>query len=416
MFNRFYNLKITSKLLVGFAPIIVFLLGISVYAITTLIGISADETNNFNRQTMPIAYLCEMLGDLREARIALRNGIIFSTRGKHQEADENFDKVSVFYSKARQMGSLYEAQIISDSGKAAYRDFYDKMTAFEQFNDITAETAKNGNIDEAITRMTTTGISLGKELDLAREKLQKNKISVAQSMVEMHKDHNATTILFMIIMACLSVIISFISIRLIVRGVKTPLQTLALATGNLAKGDFSSRADIHTHEEFGDLADKFNAMGSQLETMVKEIEQKTEESQRLANNSSAMLERMKSVADRVSGVTEQTASSATQISATTAEMSSTVEDQSHQISGIASAMEEMTSTIADTTSQVTRAMQMSVEATNQASHGGKTVETMADSVNRIAEVVLRSADSVDELGRNSEQIGVIIQTIEPILS
>ncbi len=414
MFQRFYNLKITTKLWVGFLPVMFFLIGVIIYSISTLKSIGKDETDNYDRQSVPLAYLGDMMNRLMNARISLRTGVMYLSIGDNLEAEMSFKNIDVYYAEAKEFGRLYEQQLFTEKGRSAYRDFYEKLTALEKYNESTAEIARNGNISEARKRMTTTGVELGNSLDSAWSKAQAIKLEASKSVVQEHAEHTLLSLYILSAVLLLSLILCIVLVRMIVRGVRTPLQTIAAATGSLANGNFAARADIHTKEEFGDLADKFNAMGEQLETMVKEIEQKTDESQRMANNSANMLERMKSVAERVSSVTEQTASSATQISATTAEMSSTVEDQSVQVNGIASAMEEMTSTIADTTSQVTRAMQMSVEATDQATHGGKTVDAMADSVSRIAEVVLRSADSVDELGRNSEQIGVIIQTIEQI--
>jgi methyl-accepting chemotaxis protein len=96
------------------------------------------------------------------------------------------------------------------------------------------------------------------------------------------------------------------------------------------------------------------------------------------------------------------------------QMSRTVEDQSVQVNGIAAAMEEMTATIGDTTQQINKATIMSNEATHQAIQGGHVVENTIISINRIADVVIQSVGSVEQLGKNSEQIGTIIETIEQI--
>ncbi len=410
----FNNLRVAVKLWLGFVPVMMILLIVSTFSLVMLKNISQDEKDNYEHQTLPLSYLGNIGSSMKEARIALRNGIIFASNNQQKEAARYFENVTKAYTEAKKYGALYESKIFADSAKIAYRIFYDRLTEFEKFNNVTAETASKGNISEAITRITTNGLTLGKKVDEELAKLYEIKLTAAQKIIDVHATDNNFAMYLLIGLSVAAIAICLLMVVMIVRGIQNPIKVLEFATDGFANGNFASRAEIQTKEEFGKLAEKFNAMGNQLQANVKEIEQQTAQSQFLAESSKMILLRMKNVADRVSSVTEQTASSATQISATTAEMSSTVEDQSHQVNGIAAAVEEMITTMSDTTSQVSRAMQMSVEATNQATHGGETVERMTESVNRIAEVVLRSADSVDELGKNSEQIGVIIQTIEQI--
>ncbi|NUN70992.1 MAG: methyl-accepting chemotaxis protein, partial [Bacteroidetes bacterium] len=116
----------------------------------------------------------------------------------------------------------------------------------------------------------------------------------------------------------------------------------------------------------------------------------------------------------VSQAVEATASASTQISSSTEEMAAGSQEQSSQSGEVASAVEEMTKTIAENSRNAHHAVETAREARRAAEQGGKVVEGTVDGMKRIAEVVLRSAATVNELGRSSEQIGEIIAVIDDI--
>jgi methyl-accepting chemotaxis protein len=108
------------------------------------------------------------------------------------------------------------------------------------------------------------------------------------------------------------------------------------------------------------------------------------------------------------------ASASTQISSSTEEMASGAGEQSSQTNEVATAIEQMTKTIIETTRNASAAAENARKAGDIADEGGKVVKETVNGMNKIAEVVARSADTVKKLGRNSDQIGEIIQVIEDI--
>lgn len=201
--------------------------------------------------------------------------------------------------------------------------------------------------------------------------------------------------------------------KVIIKSITLNINEIRNGMTTFMEGKYDTRIDIHTQDELGNIAHQFNQVASKMEEIIREINEKMAEISQLTNTKE-LLEHISIIASQVNEATEQVASSATQISATTMQMSRTVEDQSVQVNGIAAAMEEMTATISDTTQQISKATTMSNEATHQALQGGRVVENTIVSINRIADVVIQSAGSVEQLGKNSEQIGTIIETIEQI--
>lgn len=414
MFASFSNYKISKKLNIGFSFLFIVVIGIAFYAIMALQkGIGTGETVS-NDIAPPLIMLKDMTKHYKDARISLRDGIFLLQIQRASEAEKMFEASGKSLDETKSVGAQYEKTLINEEAKQRYKVFEKHVDELRETAGKIAAAAKSGNQTEAVNMLVNQCFNVGKSIDADLAELSRLKASVVTELGDKLRGDAVFGTTVVVIITIASLIIGIILARVIVRMITASISILGQATTSLASGNFSARASIQTKEEFGDLANQFNLMGEKLQTMVSEIERKNQESAKQAEKTAQLLQHLQSVAMRVSEATENVASSASQISATTVEMSRTVEDQSIQVNGIAAAMEQMTSTISDTTGQISRATEMSNDASHQAVHGGTVVSSTISSIERIASVVLRSADSVEQLGKNSEQIGAIIETIEQI--
>lgn len=414
MASSFSDFKISTKLNIGFGLLLVLILTVAVYGIIVIRKNSETGTTVQNNIVAPIGLLMEITGNYRDARVFLREGMLMTQNGKANDAEGRFTKAVERATSGIVLAKKYKESISNEEDKQMVQGLIEGLRAMKGLTEVIIAETKAGDFSLAYQTLTVNGAKTGKVVNTQFDKVRERILKESDGTINNMNVMGQTTLYIMTTLLVVSLFVGLFISRKIIVGIRTPLSILTSATNSLASGDFSSRADIHTKEEFGELADQFNTMGEKLQTMVKEIELKNAESARHAEQTEHLLHHLQSVADRVSEATENVASSAAQISATTVEMSKTVEDQSIQVNGIAAAMEEMTSTISDTTNQISRATEMSNEASHQAQQGGNVVNSTISSIDRIAEVVLRSADSVEQLGKNSEQIGAIIETIEQI--
>ena len=116
----------------------------------------------------------------------------------------------------------------------------------------------------------------------------------------------------------------------------------------------------------------------------------------------------------VSQAVTAAASAANQISSSTEQMAAGANEQSSQASEVASAVEQMTKTIFETTRNTTTAAEASKNAGKVAVDGGKVVEETINGMVRISDVVKQSSETVQKLGKSSNEIGEIIQVIDDI--
>jgi methyl-accepting chemotaxis protein len=116
----------------------------------------------------------------------------------------------------------------------------------------------------------------------------------------------------------------------------------------------------------------------------------------------------------VANIVEATTSSSHEISSSIEQMAAGAQEQSSQTTEVAGAVEEMTKTILETSKNSTVAAETAKSAGVSAKEGGDVVAQTIEGMNRIADVVTKSAETVHALGKSSDQIGEIIQVIDDI--
>ncbi len=144
------------------------------------------------------------------------------------------------------------------------------------------------------------------------------------------------------------------------------------------------------------------------------IENKDDLIGKLFTGFNQVVDNIRNIIIKVTEAVQATASAANQISSSTEEMAAGAQEQSSQATEVAGAVEQMTKTIYETTKNTVQATEASKNAGVIAKDGGRVVEETIVGMNRIAEVVRKSAGTVQELGKSSDQIGEIVQVIDDI--
>lgn len=83
---------------------------------------------------------------------------------------------------------------------------------------------------------------------------------------------NDSIVLCAILIGALVLVVSVVSL-LIVTGIQKPLRVLYHATEKVAKGDFTARAQVNTHDEFAVLSQGFNIMAENIESLIDKVKE-----------------------------------------------------------------------------------------------------------------------------------------------
>lgn len=158
------------------------------------------------------------------------------------------------------------------------------------------------------------------------------------------------------------------------------------AVHRFASGDLTVRFHVEKEDDIGKIFLAFNnAIDNMRRTIIKVVEN-----------------------------VEATASASAQISANTETMSVATREQSARIMAAASAIKYIAEQMSGTAEQASEFASNAKQTAEETQASGKIVAQTIAGMNKIDEVVQRSAATVEELGRSSNQIGEIIQVIDEI--
>jgi methyl-accepting chemotaxis protein len=198
------------------------------------------------------------------------------------------------------------------------------------------------------------------------------------------------------------------------------------------EGKLSDRADIARHN--GDYRKIIEGINSTLDALIAPITEGVQTLEKMATGDltvriassykgdhALIKDSINSVCDSLSKAIEDvneavsaTASASNQISSSAEEMAAGAQEQTQQANEVAGAVEQMTKTILDNTKNASFAAETAKESGQKAMEGGQIVTETIDGMNRISGVVKKSADTVQTLGKSSDQIGEIVQVINDI--
>lgn len=260
-----------------------------------------------------------------------------------------------------------------------------------------------------------------------------------------------------------SILLSVGAARRINTSIAHPIHTLTEVSQKVSAGDLQVTVPIESNDEIGSLADSLRAMLTYLrdanvhlqnekstiqdrvETAVKEVEeqrvyltesvntmliqmqefatgnldihlkvQKDDEIGKLFEGFNESVANIRQIMDSIRQAVQETANASSKISSSSEEMAAGAVEQNAQTNEVAGAVEEMTKTIIETSNSNTMAAEMAKMAGDKAKEGGRVVAETIAGMNKIADVVRKSANTVFALGQNSEKIGEIVQVIDEI--
>jgi methyl-accepting chemotaxis protein len=206
------------------------------------------------------------------------------------------------------------------------------------------------------------------------------------------------------------------------------LREMAGAANRLAQGDLT--ADVTPRSGKDALGNAFTQMIADLRNLVGQVAGS-------ATNVSAASEQLTASADQSAQAANQVASTIQQVASGTAQQTESVTDATtiveqvtRAIDGVARGAQEQAAAVgssADTTASISTAVQQvahnaqagamgAATAAEAARNGAKTVEQTIEGMQNIKQKVALSAQKVREMGRRSEQIGDIVETIDDIAS
>ncbi|CAN7630593.1 methyl-accepting chemotaxis protein [Aquipseudomonas alcaligenes] len=172
----------------------------------------------------------------------------------------------------------------------------------------------------------------------------------------------------------------------LMRAVLRPLEKTVAAARAIAQGNLRNIISVDSQDEAGQLQQALADMQNNLRQMITAIRHESEELHGTAH----------SLSDTSRGIVYGAS------------------EQADSATSMAAAMEEMMANIAQIADHARNAQGISAHSEGLASNGGQVILGVVDGMNRIADAVNSSSNTITALGRSSEEIHSIIQVIKSI--
>lgn len=166
---------------------------------------------------------------------------------------------------------------------------------------------------------------------------------------------------------------------LIAAGISAPITNLADTAVKVAKGDLTQEIDIRRQDEIGTLGKAFNAMIRDLRELVREI----------------------------TSASSEVTTSSQELSASTEEIGASIEE-------VASSSNQFTGSIQQLASNAERMSVTSNDVLKLSEKGGHAIGEVINGMDSIESNVKVLGEAIDGLGKRSQQIGRIVETITDI--
>ncbi|MCF6210359.1 MAG: methyl-accepting chemotaxis protein [Gammaproteobacteria bacterium] len=168
--------------------------------------------------------------------------------------------------------------------------------------------------------------------------------------------------------------------------VNDSVQDMHEATQHLAAGDLTTRVQIASRDEMGDIAKSFNKMAEGFSNTVRDI---------MASSS-------------------QLATAAQEVSAVTVQTSQGIQEQQSQTDQLATAMNEMTATVQEVARHAEEAAGAASAANDESANGRQVVNNAVNTIDALAEAIGRAADAIHRVETDSDRIGTVLDVIRGI--
>ena len=220
---------------------------------------------------------------------------------------------------------------------------------------------------------------------LILELADKNTKDVAESL-KVGEAARKTAMTIMAVMLVTAICAALFICIAISRSIIVPVNILATQADRLAEGDLTVEISSNSQDEIGHLAGAFKRMATSLHRTISGISQ----------------------------TSAQVAAASNQLQSTAAQIATGAEEVASQTNTVATASEEMSATSTDIARNCSMAADAAQNTTESAHAGARVVQETITGMNTIAERVRQTSATIEALGSRSDQIGAIVGTIEDI--
>ena len=457
------KLNIRLKLTLSFVAVLALVGSVSIYALIQMQAMANGTTLLYEHPLAVTRSILLAQVDTKKMEVAMKD---VAQSNDAAGVDSAYKTVDTLEKDALLQLDTAQAQVDGDDNKAVAQKTRKDLADWKPIREQVVSMMKEGNKSAAGFVIISQGAQQVALID--RDMNDLNDIATQQAAV-VYADAQATrsrvtisTIIALVIALLISIGLVLFLANNIIRPLlkvmavskqigEVDLKNLTAGLEMLSQGNLTAqyatqteKLDIHQQDEIGKLADAFNEMIIRLqesgqsfnltiENLRNMIGQVAENAVNLGNAASQMASaagQSGQITNQISNTIQQVAMGITQQTESIGRTASSVEQMSRAIEGVARGAQDQSIAVvkaSNITSQITSAIQQvalnaqtsaqgAAQAAENARSGARTVQETISGMQSIKAKVDLSAAKVQEMGRRSDQIGAIVETIGDIAS
>jgi methyl-accepting chemotaxis protein len=269
MFNL-NNMKIGPKLIGGFVVVALIALGIGIYGIISLKSADDADTKLYEKCTVPLFQIGEVLSAFHQKRVIVRDMIRVNDEKINKEKEVKLDEFNNIIDE--NLKSL-ETTMISENGKKIYastmkdksdydRDFKKLVALIDQKKDVDAYKLIDGE-------MLKVSQNFAKDLD----DLMKSKEDIAKDTSDNNTIAANQVSRYLIIIVCIGFVLAIVIGVLLTNSLTRPLNQGVDMMQELSNGHLGRRLKMDRTDEIGILAGTMDRFADALKGVIGVIQQ-----------------------------------------------------------------------------------------------------------------------------------------------
>ena len=357
------NLKIGSRLGIGFGAVLAIMVGMTILGIASLAHIQSGLDKIVSVNVYKTKLYSEMSESVHIISRVTRTLIILTDMESMQREKKKIDEARVRYEAAWEAIMKTPA---TEAGKALRAKILEVRTASRPINDRLIENALANRNDTATAIMLKEAMpAMQKWQDAIHDAMTMQEEANKKETEDAHAAYAQARTLMLILLAG-ALVLGVAVAWWITRSITVPINEAVGIAEKVAAGDLTGRIEATTTDETGKLLNALKKMNDGLLKIVGQI---------------------RSGSDTI-------ATASAQIAAGNQDLSSRTEEQASSLEETASSMEELTSTVKQNADNAKQANQLAVAASEVAVRGGDVVSQVISTMDGINESSKKMADII----------------------
>lgn len=400
----FSNLKIGTRLALGFGMILLFLVTVGATGYWSLEKMESEIISLSEKSAKLVELAQRSRGTINIMRRYEKD--LFMNIGDVAKVEDYrkkwTDALDQFRQGTNEMIKLLDEQKGKDTVAAingytsTYAEGFAKVYGKIKSEEIKTPQDANKSIG-AFKEATHQSESLTNEL--AAKLDNKSNAKVAEVVLNCNAEQ-----LYMLVLPCIAVILTFLLAVFLTRSITIPVNKTAAQVATMAGGDFTTQLDINQKDEIGMMANSLNSMSDQLGAMIKDVIDVVAKLSSSSNDLANVSKQLSSNARDTAGRSSAVAAATEEMNANFQSVSAAMEQSSSNVNMVASSTEEMTATVNEIAQNAEKARSISEMAVNQSRQTSGKMNVLGDSarkIGRVTETITEISEQTNLLALNA---------------